>query len=272
MAFAAVNGVTLHYERNGAGGALVLLHGFTGSTEIWTPLLPTFARDFDTIAIDLLGHGASAAPPAPTRYAIDQTVADLCALLDQLGIARALWLGYSMGGRVALHVAIARPERVSALVLESSAPGIQDPAARQARLERDRALADEIEREGTAAFVARWEQLPLFASQARLPATTRAELRRQRLANNAVGLANSLRGSGQGACPPVWDRLAALTIPVLLIAGAEDAPYRLWAEEMARVLPLAETAIVEAAGHAVHLEQGEQFAELVLDFLGRHPA
>src|SRR5262249_40601079 len=153
----------------------------------------------------------------PARYRMEHAVADLTGLLDRLGIARAAWLGYSMGGRVALQLAVAQPARVAALVLESASPGIADPAERAARVRGDGALADFVAREGIGAFVARWEGLPLFASQDRLPSATRAALRRQRLANGPVGLANSLRGLGQGAQAPLCDELGSAEVPTLLV-------------------------------------------------------
>jgi 2-succinyl-6-hydroxy-2,4-cyclohexadiene-1-carboxylate synthase len=198
---------------------------------------------------------------------MERCVADLLALLDALEIARADVLGYSMGGRVALHLAAAAPERVGALVLESSSPGIADAAERQTRIAADEALADAIEREGLAAFVERWERLPLFASQAALPDDTRARLHAQRLRNNPLGLANSLRGMGTGQQTSLWDRLAGLDMRTLLIAGELDVKYRALAVEMQALLPNARTVIVPGVGHAVHLEQPQRFAENVLEFL-----
>ena len=172
-----------------------------------------------------------------------------------------------MGGRVALHLAAAAPERVAALVLESSSPGIVSAAERQARVAADTALADAIERDGLSAFVDRWERQSLFASQAALPEDTRARLRAQRLANNPLGLANSLRGMGAGRQESLWDRLAGLDVPTLLIAGALDAKYCALADEMLALLPNARAAIVPGAGHTVHLEQPQAFIQNVIEFL-----
>lgn len=268
MARFVVNGVEYNVERAGAGPPLVLLHGFTGSAATWTPFRSAFG-EFATFAVDLLGHGASDAPADPARYRMERTIDDLATLLDCLGVARAAWLGYSLGGRVALSLAVAYPERVAALVLESASPGIADPVARAARARDDEALADRLESEGIEPFVAHWERLPLFASQARLPDATRAALRRQRLANAPRGLANSLRGVGQGAQPPLHDRLSELAVPVLLVAGEEDEKFRWLAREMAVALPVAEVACIAGAGHATHLEQPHAFARVVQDFLQR---
>jgi 2-succinyl-6-hydroxy-2,4-cyclohexadiene-1-carboxylate synthase len=276
----AVNGVTYNVTLAGTGPPLLLLHGFTGSAATWTPHLHALAGRFLTIGVDLLGHGQSDAPADPKRYRMDRTVDDLLAMLDQLATSRAAHLhrtdegrpglrvlGYSMGGRVALHLALAAPERIAALVLESASPGIANQAERTARMATDQELAGAIGRDGITAFVDRWESLPLFASQQRLPDEVRAQLRAQRLANSPVGLANSLRGMGAGAQEPLYDRLPDLSMPVLLIAGALDEKYRVLAQTMAANIPRARAAIVPGAGHAVHLEQPTAFEELVLNFL-----
>jgi 2-succinyl-6-hydroxy-2,4-cyclohexadiene-1-carboxylate synthase len=262
-----VNDITINVEVAGAGWPLLLLHGFTGSAATWAPHTLRFAPHLRTIAPDLIGHGQSDSPPDPERYRMERCVADLLALLDALHVDRADVLGYSMGGRVALHLAAAAPGRVRSLVLESSSPGIADPPERQARIAADAALANSIERDGLEAFVDRWERLPLFASQAALPAGTRARLRDQRLRNSPIGLANSLRGMGAGRQESLWQRLATLHLPALLVVGALDAKYRDIAGQMIDALPNAQMQIIPAAGHAVHLEQPELFAQIVLEFL-----
>lgn len=261
------NDISLNVELAGDGPALLLLHGFTGAAATWAPFVGRL-NGRRTIAVDLIGHGGSDAPADSERYRMERCVADLCAVLDALGVTRADVLGYSMGGRVALHLAAAAPERVRALVLESSSPGIADPAERRARLAADEALAAAIERDGLAAFVDRWERLPLFASQAALPAETRARLRAQRLRNDPAGLAASLRGMGAGRQESLWDRLGSLGMPALLIAGELDEKYRAIAGAMASAMPGARAEIVPGAGHAVHLERPHAFLDAVLSFLG----
>jgi 2-succinyl-6-hydroxy-2,4-cyclohexadiene-1-carboxylate synthase len=172
-----------------------------------------------------------------------------------------------MGGRVALALAIAAPERVSALVLESASPGLRDPEVRMARAAQDAVLAGMIERHGVQAFVDQWERLPLFATQASMREEARAALRARRLRNNPVGLANSLRGFGQGVMMPMHDFLGEVAVPALIIAGALDERYCEAGREMTAQIPGAWLRIVEGAGHTVHLEQPEVFRETVLGFL-----
>jgi 2-succinyl-6-hydroxy-2,4-cyclohexadiene-1-carboxylate synthase len=260
-----VHDIALNVELAGAGRPLLLLHGFTGSAAAWAALIPRLAQHMRTLAVDLIGHGRSDAPHDPERYRMERCVEDLLALLDALEVDSAAVLGYSMGGRVALHLAAAAPGRIAALALESSSPGIADVAERQARVTADEALANAIEREGVDAFVDRWEALPLFTSQASLPAHARARLRAQRLQNRAIGLANSLRGMGAGRQEPLWERLPTLDVPTLLIAGELDTKYCAITRHMAAALPNARHVIVRDAGHAVHLEQPDAFMNHVLD-------
>lgn len=261
------NGIRLNVRRAGEGPPLVLLHGFTGSATTWTPHLDAFASRFLVIAVDLPGHGDSGVPSGPACYRMEQCVADLLALFDRLEIAQAVLLGYSMGGRVALNLAIAAPERIRALVLESTSSGIADPDERLARRRSDAALADMIEQKGIAAFVEYWERLPLFSSQAVLPVAIRNRERAQRLANNPHGLATSLRSIGTGMMAPLHDRLGEIQIPVFLIAGELDEKYCRLGRDMAGALPTARLVVVPDAGHAVHLEQPDTFRRLVLEFL-----
>lgn len=266
------DGLLLHVERAGDGPPLVLLHGFTGATTTWTPLLPRLAGEHTTIAIDLPGHGRSSAPANPDRYALTRVAGDLLRVLDALGIDRVALLGYSMGGRAALRAALRAPDRVAALVLESTSPGIPDLARRAERRAADRALADEIVRDGVPAFVSRWEALLLWASQHALPASARERLRAQREANDAAGLANSLRGAGAGEDEPVLAKLGGFASPVLLVAGALDSVYVAAGSEMARAFPNARLAVVPDAGHAVHLERPDELTAAVLEFLREVPS
>lgn len=265
--FVQVDNLRLYVERAGSGPPLLLLHGFTGSAAEWDALLPRLAPLRDTLGVDLIGHGRSSAPPDPARYTIERCVADLLALLDRLGLGRVELLGYSMGGRVALQLAAAAPARVAGLILESASPGIADPAERAARVASDEALAARIEREGLGWFVDHWAGIPLFASQAQLPEAERVALRERRLRGSAIGYANSLRGMGAGRQESLWERLPALAVPMLLISGELDVKYLASNRRAAELLPDARHAVVAGAGHSVHLERPEAFAELVVRFL-----
>lgn len=281
-AFVQVNGMRLGYEERGSTGGksgksgksdkgrstLVMLHGFTGSAAGWCSHLDALAAcGARVIAFDLPGHGRSDAPEDARLYGFDASRDMLLAALRELGVGQgeAILLGYSMGGRVALHAAFSG--FFCALVLESATPGLQDPVEREQRRASDEALAAGIERGGVQAFVERWEKLPLFASQNALPLKTREALRGQRLNNRARGLAQSLRGAGTGIQPPLHDRLPALHLPVLLLAGELDTKFSAIARSMAESLPQAQLCIVPGAGHTIHLERPGEFDLLVGNFI-----
>ena len=204
-----VDGLTLNVEQAGSGPPVVLLHGFTGSAAGWATLAELLAPEFTTVAIEIVGHGGSDAPAGPERYRMRRCVDDLAAVLRALGHERACWLGYSMGGRTALQVAVHRPEVVSALVLEGATPGLRSEGERAERMASDEALARRIERDGVEAFVDEWEAQPLFATQASLPAERRQTIRAGRLANAWRGWRTACAGWGPGRrrrCTAGWER------------------------------------------------------------------
>jgi 2-succinyl-6-hydroxy-2,4-cyclohexadiene-1-carboxylate synthase len=247
---------------------VVLLHGFAGSTHDWDRASEALGRaGLRAIAIDLPGHGATAAPADATRYTMAETAHDLCELLDDLRVRSAHWIGYSMGGRLALYLAAIKPDRVESLVLESASPGLEGAAARAARRAADEALAAEIEARGIEWFAEHWAAQPIFDSQRALPADRRAALRGRRLRNDPRGLAGSLRGLGQGAQPWLGDRLGSVRCPTLLIAGALDSKYAAIAEFLEEGLPRARRVLIPDAGHNVHLEQPEAYERTLLDHL-----
>jgi 2-succinyl-6-hydroxy-2,4-cyclohexadiene-1-carboxylate synthase len=268
----APDGLRLHLRVAGSGPVVLLLHGFTGSSESWNELSAALHDRFTVAAMDLPGHGHSGAPDDPGRYSLTRLADDVAAVLDALDAPTASVLGYSMGGRAAVRFALAHPDRLDALVLESTSPGITDAEARLERRRADAEVASLLERDGILAFVDQWERMPLWASQSALPKERREALRRQRLAQSARGLALSLKGAGAGNDIAVLDRLAGggITAPALLVAGALDGTYVEHARLMGRHLPRAQVAIVPDAGHAVHLEQPHAYATLVKRFLEEH--
>jgi 2-succinyl-6-hydroxy-2,4-cyclohexadiene-1-carboxylate synthase len=261
-------GEALHVEQTGTGRPVLLLHGFTGSTRTLDDVAGALrAAGRSTIAADLLGHGDSDAPHDASRYIMERCIERLVGVLDATASDPVDVLGYSLGGRVALGLAVAQPERVRGLVLIGASAGLADPAERAARRAADEALAETIERDGVTDFVERWLAQPLFASQARLGRAFRDAARAQRLHNRVPGLAGSLRGLGTGAQPSLHAALAGLPVPLLLAVGAEDAKFRAIAEDLARRAPRARIAVIPDAGHAAHLENPSAFLAETLAFL-----
>jgi 2-succinyl-6-hydroxy-2,4-cyclohexadiene-1-carboxylate synthase len=245
---------TLHAVTTGRGPRLVLVHGFTQNASCWGRLLPRLAASRQVVAVDAPGHGGSSG--------LALGLWEGAAALGATG-GRAVYAGYSMGGRLCLHLALAHPGLVQALVVISASPGIEDPATRARRRAADAAAAEHLEAVGVERFVDEWLSQPLFAG---LPPEDAA--REERLANTAGGLASSLRMAGAGAQEPLWDRLGELAMPVLVVAGAQDATYADIARRtVTAVGPNATLALIPGAGHAVPLERPDALADRLLAWL-----
>jgi 2-succinyl-6-hydroxy-2,4-cyclohexadiene-1-carboxylate synthase len=258
-----VNGVNLNVKKTGSGSPVVALHGLAGSMSTWTEFVQEAQNEYTVITIDLLGHGGSDSPSAFERYRLEHSITDITAALEKLGVSRPCWLGYSMGGRIALLAAASNPDACRCLVLEGASPGLISPSARASRRRRDEALASLIMKEGVEAFLNYWEQQRLFESQRTLPLSVQERIRNERLRNNPIGLANTLRAASPGAQPPVRKLLRNLKIPVLCIAGEYDYKFRSIAREMSSKLRHGQLAIIPGAGHATHIERPREFNRVV---------
>lgn len=247
--------------------AVILLHGFTGDYTTWNSLCGALKDSFRVIAIDLLGHGKTDSPSTPERYEMEHAANDIVQLMDLLRIDHAHLLGYSMGGRLALGVAARYPTRIKSLLLESSSPGLKAEGEKEARIRSDESLATRILEEGIDSFIDYWENIPLFQTQRKLPGPVQEKIRDQRLQNNPVGLANSLKGFGTGKQPSLWQYLDKQQIPVLLMCGSLDRKFCNISEEMDCLLP--ESTIIEfnQSGHTIHVEEPEKFDTIVKEFL-----
>ncbi|WP_079510174.1 2-succinyl-6-hydroxy-2,4-cyclohexadiene-1-carboxylate synthase [Mesobacillus jeotgali] len=262
-----INGIQYHIQQYGSGIPLILLHGFTGAASTWKPFCPMWGQYSELLMVDLIGHGKTESPGDMGRYNIEKVAYDLKILLDQRGIEKADVLGYSMGGRTAITFASLYPERVRKLVLESTTPGLRNTEDREARILQDHKLAARIESEGLERFIDFWESIPLFRSQLNLSEQVREQIRSQRLKNDPVGLANSLRGMGTGAQPSWWNHLENFDFETLLITGELDEKFCGIAADMASKLPNPTHLTINGCGHAIHVEDSEKFGTIVSEFL-----
>jgi len=238
-----------------AADRTVFVHGFAQTSGCVGPLGDALAEGHELLAVDAPGHGGS------TMHA----QADLRAGADLLCATggRADYVGYSMGGRLALHAALAHPGEVRRLVLIGATAGIDDDRERVDRAEWDEQHAHRLEQIGVDAFVAEWLAQPLFAG---LPPWARFD--EERRGNTVAGLAASLRRAGTGSMTPLWDQLATIDCPVLVVTGARDERYGELGERLvAGIGANARHEVVAGAGHAVHLERPTETASAVLDFL-----
>ena len=253
---------------------VVLLHGFTHTGASWDPVVAALAESYRALAPDIRGHGCRALAPDIRGHgsASGREPVTLDAVLDDvsgLAPARFTLVGYSMGGRIALHAALAPVfrSRIDRLVLIGASPGLSEPAERAARRTADERLADEVEHMTIASFAHRWAQTPVLAGQ---PPAVAASVDADRRRNQPAGLARALRGLGTGALPSLWDRLGELDVPVTLVVGERDEKFAAIADEMTGGLSDASVVAVAGAGHAVHLEAPERVANLIADWTGRN--
>ncbi|HEY4375634.1 MAG TPA: alpha/beta fold hydrolase, partial [Acidimicrobiales bacterium] len=231
----------------GSGRRVVLVHGFTQTGRAWGAVGDALATDHEVVFVDAPGHGHSAA--------VEADLATGAQLLADVG-GEATYLGYSMGGRLALCLALAHPEHVEALVLVGATGGIDDPAERATRRAADEVLAQSLEADGVDPFLEQWLAQPLFADLT--PEMAQLEARRT---NTVAGLASSLRLAGTGTMvPPLWDRLHEIEAPALVVAGEHDVKFQALGQRLSEAIgDNASLAIVPEAGHACHLERPEAF-------------
>lgn len=248
-------------DNDGAGRRLVLAHGFTQTGRCWSDFGTELASDREVVRVDMPGHGNSGRGTADLLHA--------AGLLGHTG-GRGVYVGYSMGGRVALHLALGLTahsldsvDSVEGLVLIGATAGIDDRDERRERRAQDEILARRIEEHGVEPFIDEWLALDLFAG---LDADSNC--RDERLTNQAGELANSLRNSGTGTQEPLWDRLGGLTMPVLVLAGENDAKFTELGRRLAGGIGVNATfETVPGAGHTTHLERPAETAMLVRSWL-----
>lgn len=255
----------LHWRvlEEGDGDPVVLLHGFTRSTDSWGRLLPEFVGR-RLIGVDLMGHGDSPAPVDPAWYSLDVAAEHIEHILELIGSERVHLVGYSMGGRTALACAHRFPQQIASLALLSAYPGIENATEREARRAADEILAAGIEDGGLEAFIHSWAGGAMFAAQKETDPEAWQEAQADRLRRCARGLAQSLRGCGQGAQKSYWSTLPSLTMPVLVAAGALDERYAVALPRMGDLLPAAETLLLEDAGHDLLFERPREIAAALL--------
>lgn len=264
-----VRGIQISYTMTNpdATESIVFLHGFTGSWRSWESVIKLLPIDINYISIDLMGHGSTEVSSNPERYQMKEQILDLEEFFSEVQLARFSLVGYSMGGRIALAYALGHPQQVKNLVLESASPGLKSIEEQQLRRQADDHLADRIEQDGLESFLDFWENISLFESQKSLSNEKQQEIRSERLAQSAVGLANSLRGMGTGQQRSYWSKLGELEIPVYLVTGEYDSKFTEIADEMVKKLKDGSHLQVSSVGHAIHVENPVQFATIIMEQL-----
>ena len=258
----------LRYEIRGDGKnadtTLLFLHGFTGSGRDWTETVEALPG-WRCLLVDLPGHGLSAGCP-PELYPMAQATLALLAVLDDAGARQCIPVGYSMGGRLALYLALTHPERCSALVVESGSPGLDSEEERASRREWDESKAAELERKGLDDFLEDWYRQPLFHSIRRSEERFAAMMERRRR-NDLAGLSRSLRLMGTGSQPSLWPQLPTLGMPWLAVAGELDPRYRKTMQDMVSLSEKGRLVTIPDAGHNTHFENPAAFSRTLREFL-----
>jgi 2-succinyl-6-hydroxy-2,4-cyclohexadiene-1-carboxylate synthase len=234
-----------------AAPVVIFVPGFMQRGETWAPVAELVGESYPSACLDFTTH-------------------DFEGRLGELREAArpgAVPVGYSMGGRLALHLAVREPRRFAGVIALGASLGIDDDSARHQRRVADEELAGWMERSQIEEVVARWERLPVFAGQS---AALVAAQRAGRLSHDPKLLAGLLRSAGQGALPPAWEQLRQVEAPVLALAGERDRPYRSAAHRIAVRAPRGDARTVPGAGHAAHLERPAAVARLVVEFLDEH--
>ena len=245
--------------------AVLFLHGFLGSSADWQDVVRAMGDRAFCITLDLPGHGASLGL-TPDAYTMEGMAHAVVRTLDILDIEHPVITGYSMGGRLALYLALRYPERCAGLFLESASPGLENSSKRAARRAADESKAKRLESGDLEAFLRDWYRQPLFASLARDENLLRRTVEARRR-NDPAELARSLRGMGTGSQPSLWGELEGLAVPALAVAGGLDEKYAGISSRMASINPRLKSAVVPGAGHTVHAETPAAYTSLLWRFV-----
>jgi 2-succinyl-6-hydroxy-2,4-cyclohexadiene-1-carboxylate synthase len=256
-----------HRENRGCPTVL-LLHGFMGDKEDWAGVADALSPEFSTLAVDLPGHGETVVNEAGLCR-MENCAAGLVELIKELEMTECHVVAYSMGGRLALYLAVNFPREFKSFVIESGSPGLKSTAERSDRIKHDKRLAERLDSEGLERFLNAWYRLPLFASLDKDSPGFKNMLRRRRKGNPA-GIANSLRFMGTGTQPPLWHRLDSVRVPMILITGELDKKFDRIAGEMSDLCPRFERAIIPDGGHNVHFEKPLEYSRCLLEFLKKN--
>ena len=246
---------------------ILFLHGFTGRAEDWSFIFKKLNDKFFPIAIDLPGHGNTISGEELSAYSTDAHIEIVKTVFNYFNIFKAVIVGYSMGGRIALSFAVENPQKISALILESSTAGIENETEKTSRIKTDSEIANKILSDGIESFVQYWLGLPFFKSLKSLDKIEYQKLVEQKKTNSDTGLANSLKGFSTGKMPSLWNKLNTLKFPTLLISGNLDKKYVTINKEMNKVISNSQSKIIENCGHNTHLENPTEFIILVNEFL-----
>jgi 2-succinyl-6-hydroxy-2,4-cyclohexadiene-1-carboxylate synthase len=256
-----------HYKSRGnhQGQPLLFLHGFMGDCHEFDQILPYFWDDFYCLVIDLPGHGQTEVMGDDSNYGMEKTAIALINFLEYFQLSKIGLIGYSMGGRLALYLALHFPEKFSHLILESASPGLQSAIARKKRIEHDGQWIKKLKNENFSDFLSEWYQQGLFDSLRKL--SDFPALFARRLNNSPAKLAKSLQYLGTGQQISLWEKLSQGSVPLLLLVGGQDHKFVAINQKIAVDYSQAQLEVFSHCGHNLHLEDSHDFTLLLRQFL-----
>jgi pimeloyl-ACP methyl ester carboxylesterase len=266
MPVVKINGININYEDEGNGAPILLIHGFSSSLKSWDEQMPALLGKYRVVRYDCRGHGKSESPTQPAAYSQEILVQEALGLLDELGIESACVCGLSMGGNVALHLALNHPQRVTALIAVCTGSGSSEE---DGFLDNFKSLANILDRGDLEGFATALLAAPPFAKLVSLRPDLMETVKKWLLDNDATGLANTIRGV-QMKRPSIMtlkDRLKKLKAPALILVGNEDLPCLEPARFMDNHIPRSRLAVFPETGHIVNLERPADFDREVMNFL-----
>ena len=259
--------INLNYISSGKKDhpALIFLHGFLGSAHDWHNIIAEFSDKYFCLAFDLPGHGDSIIPDEYSDITLEKIALKIDSVLLAQQIDNPVYIGYSMGGRIALHLSGIIKSSGSGLIIESASPGIEDPVERRVRLEKDFMVADKLESINFEEFLIQWYNQPLFADLKK--SQNFNKIFQSRLKNNPVQLARAIRIMTVGKQKSLWKMFHGLDLPVLIISGSNDEKYTSYTKRISESSSSVRTQIISGAGHVEHAEKPGEYIDIILQFI-----
>jgi len=243
------DGVNLYYEVHGEGPVVLLTHGYSATSQMWKGQIGALEDHYTVVTWDMRGHGQSDYPEDQGAYSEEATVADMAALLDEVGADKAVIGGLSLGGYMSLAFHLKHPDRTKALLIIDTGPGYKKDEPRDGWNANALKTAERYEKDGLGLLAS--------GSAERATATHR----------DATGLARAARGMLTQRDARVISSLPEIAVPSIVIVGANDTPFIAASDYMAAKIPGAQKAVIPDAGHAANIDQPQAFNETLRGFL-----
>ncbi len=256
----------LFYKVEGNGLPLLLIHGFTGSNKSFDIVSKYMQQYFKVVRIDLVGHGKSMTYNE-SDYSFENSINSIISIINKLKFRKVNILGYSLGGRIAMHIASNFQKKINNLILCSASYGLENPEEKKKRINSDQKLISLLEEKGIKDFVNYWESISLWESENKLPLEKRTKHKKIRLENNPLGLAMNLKNQGQGKQNNLLPELQKIDTKTLILYGSNDEKYKRISKKLSNSIRKSKTIMVPESGHNIILENPIFVSREVKDFI-----